>query len=899
MDDFSDDGFDDLNDIVLQELENNAIQFTQAQKFAQSQAAPQPPAQRANYDYSYGFEDDDLDDTVVIDELAQLPVRHPADKQPTPTPPSRPVPATTISGQQRWNQPGQLNTSFSAHPRYTTPPITAQPQPNRPPAYPSQRPPPRPIPAPSRHVQPPPGGSQYMRPPPPPLTHRAGFEPSQVSPVQSRPGTVPQNQNDLVAALQARLHALEAELTSTKGEVAIVRSKYDKSVTTHEAEVARLKKQNAESLSKQERLVEQALAAERSAATELQFTKQDLKAELEKAKKGRKDGAGAVVTTPKKARSAANWGNVADGFDDVEILPSPSKGQGGRSKSAAAGAVAPPMAERTPTKGKRKRPMIDSPVMALEVHEEEDAIMADSAHEEQRSGLAEVAELRQSPSLPFDFLKLVLDHSGFHGQPLTFDLLARYAFPSDSAQSIASLVFQKLPFLGNPEDPMRLLVDFCNLLLDLWSQCLKEKYHAPIYDLISLVSFILQLNTVAIAPHIISTLVPVAQTTVFLVAIPRFQSPNPDGDLSSNDPDGTLQRLCQEIDTEGALQLMYLTALGCMTPSTEDMSQPELDSPQTTFWKLTQPDFVLGLLSPKQAPDDFLGMLSLVCTSSLPGSIGPITSDADKSPAVVAQVIIDRVSLFMKEPPKWAVGSPTDQKVAALSNGFNYRQCVVRLATMRALMAFAQSPFGAQQLALSDVALPRLVAVLCGAIDALYDMDIPKDLFSVDAVNSSVDLVDSAVLGGGKEPEETAAEGGLTEDPNQTQEDPSNDSNTDVPATSTERVLPRSPALRPAVSEQPDPTPLIHIIITSATLLLHALVTDPSTSSLANMPHRLASSHGGSQRYLLTLARLNFAEEDLVLEAGIDADTVERAHELLELAVTPDEGDGVGEVFGF
>jgi hypothetical protein len=45
------------------------------------------------------------------------------------------------------------------------------------------------------------------------------------------------------------------------------------------------------------------------------------------------------------------------------------------------------------------------------------------------------------------------------------------------------------------------------------------------------------------------------------------------------------------------------------------------------------------------------------------------------------------------------------------------------------------------------------------------------------------------------------------------------------------------------------------------------------------------------------LARLNFAEEDLVLEAGIDAETVELAHELLELAVTPDEGEEISEMF--
>jgi hypothetical protein len=95
----------------------------------------------------------------------------------------------------------------------------------------------------------------------------------------------------------------------------------------------------------------------------------------------------------------------------------------------------------------------------------------------------------------------------------------------------------------------------------------------------------------------------------------------------------------------------------------------------------------------------------------------------------------------------------------------------------------------------------------------------------------------------------------------------------------------------------PDPMNLLYNIISQATWLLHLLVTDPRTSDVANTSAKLAASHGGSQRYFLTLARLNFAEEDLVIEAGIDAETVELAHELLELAVTPDEGEEISEMF--
>ena len=60
---FSDDDF--LNDIpadALDELENNAIAFTQAQIKA-------PPSS----DYGDEFDDDDLDDTVVVDEARSAP----------------------------------------------------------------------------------------------------------------------------------------------------------------------------------------------------------------------------------------------------------------------------------------------------------------------------------------------------------------------------------------------------------------------------------------------------------------------------------------------------------------------------------------------------------------------------------------------------------------------------------------------------------------------------------------------------------------------------------------------------------------------------------------------------------------------------------------------------------
>lgn len=160
---------------------------------------------------------------------------------------------------------------------------------------------------------------------------------------------------------------------------------------------------------------------------------------------------------------------------------------------------------------------------------------------------------------------------------------------------------------------------------------------------------------------------------------------------------------------------------------------------------------------------------------------------------------------------------------------------MVRTAALRTLIAFARHPFGAMQLASHDNAIPRLVTCLSASIDELYDQPIPANILPPPPDDSVVELTSSALL---------------------------------------------------------------HRIISQCVLLIHALVTDPRTANAADTGPKLSTSHGGSQRYLLSLGRLTFAEEDLVMESGIESETLEMAHELLELAVTPDEGEIVSEAFG-
>lgn len=149
---------------------------------------------------------------------------------------------------------------------------------------------------------------------------------------------------------------LESHLTASHGENSILRSARGKDRVTFENEVARIKRETTEKLAEQERIAEQARAAERSTATELQFARQDLREGLGRAKPKRKDG----PATPRKDRT---WG-MADGFDGIEVLSSPSKTQTLRRKDP--GPASLPVGERTPTRAKRKRPIVDSPTFALE-----------------------------------------------------------------------------------------------------------------------------------------------------------------------------------------------------------------------------------------------------------------------------------------------------------------------------------------------------------------------------------------------------------------------------------------------------------------------------------------------------------------------------------------------------
>lgn len=306
----------------------------------------------------------------------------------------------------------------------------------------------------------------------------------------------------------------------------------------------------------------------------------------------------------------------------------------------------------------------------------------------------------------------------------------------------------------------------------------------------------MQLQTTTIAPYIAPTLLPVAMESCYDVAVPRFTNPVPGEPTAEN-----FIQLRDGIDTHKILSLLYFTALGC---ATSEPAVGSILSPVVDFWSLVHMQFILVYLNRKQPIDDFIAVLRLLCTSVFPDTIGPI--NPDRPPVVVAQLLIDRISMYMTDTSRW------DADETRLRD--------LRLASLQTLSAFAGSRFGLVHLVKHDWIIPRLVTLLSCCIEELYNGDMQY---------SSAD-------------EDGVADG-------------------------------------------------LQRVVAHTMFLLHMIVTSQADGEAVDVPAKLSKTTGGSQKYLLSLSRLNFAD-DLVSE-----DTAELAHELLELAVTSEAGEELGEFF--
>lgn len=71
----------------------------------------------------------------------------------------------------------------------------------------------------------------------------------------------------------------------------------------------------------------------------------------------------------------------------------------------------------------------------------------------------------------------MLDHRPSENHLRTIEALGNYALPSKPEESFESIILGQIPTLGfKRPSSTDLPIEFCELLISIWSKCLDEKY---------------------------------------------------------------------------------------------------------------------------------------------------------------------------------------------------------------------------------------------------------------------------------------------------------------------------------------------------------------------------------------------------------------------------------------
>ena len=178
-----------------------------------------------------------------------------------------------------------------------------------------------------------------------------------------------------------------------------MRANLARSAKEHDRKVFALQKLHAEEAARQRDELDKAVQAKESIFTENAFLKRDLQDQGQKVRElnrsikagessvgraplTRGASAGSGASTPRKSKGLP----YRDGFDDDEIVPSPTRASGGR-----------PKAPTPRTGGKRKRAAFDdSPMPALELSQPRRESSGDSAAAQQPASAVDEAWLRRA-----------------------------------------------------------------------------------------------------------------------------------------------------------------------------------------------------------------------------------------------------------------------------------------------------------------------------------------------------------------------------------------------------------------------------------------------------------------------------------------------------------------------
>ncbi|KMU81068.1 hypothetical protein CISG_02447 [Coccidioides immitis RMSCC 3703] len=500
------------------------------------------------------------------------------------------------------------------------------------------------------------------------------------------------------------LASVKTEAEKRAGEIAIIRANHIKAEQNHSRQISALQNALDEELKKHQAQIDAAMTESKRMATENQFLKQDLREEtlrLNEIQQNRKAVAkadDAAPTTPRKTRMLP----LRDGFDDDEIMASPSRSAGRRSKRGTPSAA-----------GKRKRAVADdSPITApLQLSQSFESNLMEAA---QMDPVDLDARLVKPPKEDYNIkvVRKILNHKSYPCKVRDLEAFASISFPKEPERMFSSYILQATT--TKPSE--NFAVEYAKAVISLWARSLRESFYDPIFMFMSIIKFILNLDTTAIAPLLVIDLLPVLHNSVYVNGVPRFTN-SPVSHQSYGQIKQTPQKdLDHRVNATEALEILYLTVSGCC----HDHDALRL------FWQSVDYDFILIMLNPYQPIRDIITVLNILSCSILPTSFGPILkTEADQ--LTNQKYIIDRLANLLHEKPAVDEGEKpyTPWEVASL-----------RMEAMSFLLEVAfscpspdpQRNQAGRILATHPSALARVFRAMHDELDALYSYPPEREL---------------------------------------------------------------------------------------------------------------------------------------------------------------------------
>lgn len=500
-----------------------------------------------------------------------------------------------------------------------------------------------------------------------------------------------------------------------KGEISIIRSNQEKSSKTYDRQLAALKKSIEDDALRHRGELETVNNESRRIANDNQFLRHNLSEEVERIKglqrkiKDRANESNSPVSTPRKNKSLP----LRDGFNNQELaVKSPVKG----------GKKSGPTTPSAGNKRKRKA-TVSSPAPALElspgiVNEPDEPV---PIAETNKTPIAKTVILQDNKGL--DFMQKVLNHKLDGNKQRMLELFINFSFPSEKGKPFSSIFFERTAALTGSNLP----IELTKVIISLWAQSLDEKYYQPLPTFIDMISFILAIDPVSIAPHTIEAMTNVLQRTTELNGVQRFNH-SPVSHLAFGKSKQTPKSVLVNVDETACLEMLYMSASACS----------HTDKHLAHFWQTISSDFILMMLNSSQLIPNIALTLNLLSTSILPSTFGTIVA-TETDQATIEKYIIDRVTYLLWETPRVDEGSTPYTRSDI---------CTLRLEAMSLLSALAfSSPHphtvpthGTSLLAHHATAIARIFRCIYDELDALYSYPPSRDLHA-QLVNDGVRIV--------------------------------------------------------------------------------------------------------------------------------------------------------------